>query len=301
MEPSTIFQQACLLQLTTKAWPGIKKLDPATLMQIGDPEWVAGHKKLVERDMISQPKIIIAAARRSISALSCPFPIDGLNLINKNLIETAEINLTEAKNNFEAAVQYIAENYANIIERSRQVLTPIGLFNELDYPDDISVKYDFTWRYVMIETPGKNSILTPEIYAREQRKFLQMMEEARDQTALALRQELKQLVTHMVDRLSPGEDGKEKVFRDTLVTNFTEFFETFRERNLFGDTELQELVSQAQQVLRGITPFHLRASDVWRQEVHTEMEKLHDIVSASITNRPLRKLRLERNIEEEAA
>lgn len=300
MEPSTIFKQACLLQLTTKAWPGIKKLDPATLMQIGDPEWVAGHKKLVERDMISEPKIIIAAARRSISALSCPFPIDGLNLINKNLIETAEINLTQAKNTFDAAVRHIAQNYANIIERSRQILTPLGLFSELDYPDDISVKYDFTWRYVMIETPGKHSILTPEIYAREERKFMQMMEDARDQTALALRQELKQLVTHMVERLSPSEDGREKVFRDTLVTNFTEFFNTFRERNLFGDAELQEIVSQAQEVLKGITPFHLRASDVWRHEVHTEMEKLHDIVTASITNRPMRKLRIEPR-EKEAA
>ena len=57
MDPTTIFQQACLLQLSTKAWPGIKKLDTATLQAIGDPEWVAGHKKLVERDIISQPKV----------------------------------------------------------------------------------------------------------------------------------------------------------------------------------------------------------------------------------------------------
>lgn len=251
MDPTTIFQQACLLQFTTKAWPGIKKLDAATLQAIGDPEWVAGHKKLVDREAISKPKAIISNARRSMAALSCPFPIDGLCLINKNLIDTAERRLKEHKTQFNDHVNWIVEHYAAIIGRAQAVLEPLGLFSELDYPGDISARYEFEWRYIAIQTPGRHSILTPNIYAREEAKFIRMMDEAREQTALALRQELQQLVSHMVERLSPGEDGKEKVFRDSMIQNFQTFFCHFRERNLFNDAELQALVSKAQEVLKG--------------------------------------------------
>ena len=40
--------------------------------------------------------------------------------------------------------------------------------------------------------------------------------------------ELAKLVSHLTERLSGQDDGKPKVFRDSMIENLTEFFGRFR-------------------------------------------------------------------------
>ena len=43
----------------------------------------------------------------------------------------------------------------------------------------------------------------------------------------AFTEELTRLVEHLSERLSGQQDGKPKAFRDTAITNLTEFFQRF--------------------------------------------------------------------------
>ena len=54
--------------------------------------------------------------------------------------------------------------------------------------------------------------------------------------------EFARLVSHLVERLSPGVDGQAKVFRDTAVGNLSEFFDRCLEN---GCTSTQVKSEQA--------------------------------------------------------
>jgi len=61
------------------------------------------------------------------------------------------------------------------------------------------------------------------------------------------------LITHLTERLAGGDDGKDNIFRDSAVENLFEFFQRFRHLNLRSNVELDELVAQAQRVVRNST------------------------------------------------
>ena len=70
--------------------------------------------------------------------------------------------------------------------------------------------------------------------------------------------ELAQLVSHLCERISGTQDGRPKIFRDSAVTNLTEFFQRFRQLNIGSSQELERLVDQAQSLVRGVQPQALR-------------------------------------------
>ena len=65
----------------------------------------------------------------------------------------------------------------------------------------------------------------------------------------------------MCERLTGRQDGQPKVFRDSCIANFTEFFDRFRRLNVRSNPELDALVDQARQVITGIEPQQLRAGE----------------------------------------
>lgn len=76
----------------------------------------------------------------------------------------------------------------------------------------------------------------------------------------AFLEEFGRLVSHLCERLAGSDDGLPKVFRDSVVSNLTEFFERFRHLNVSSSQELDQLVERARQVVRGVEPKHLRDS-----------------------------------------
>ena len=69
------------------------------------------------------------------------------------------------------------------------------------------------------------------------------------------------LVSHLTERISgSGNDGEKKVFRDSAIGNLTEFFERFKSLNVGSSAQLDGLVAQAQQAVRGVAAKDLRSS-----------------------------------------
>lgn len=102
--------------------------------------------------------------------------------------------------------------------------------------------------------------------------------------------ELSQLVTHLTDRLSGTEDGKPKVFRDTVVSKLTEFFERFRRMNVRSNEQLDSLVSQVEDLVNGVQPQSLRENRVLRESVAAELNQLLPVFDGLLVDRPRRNL-----------
>ena len=71
---------------------------------------------------------------------------------------------------------------------------------------------------------------------------------------------LGEAVGHVCERLTEDENGKPKVFRDSLIQNLRELVDTVPRLNLFGDKHLQRLCVQVQTRITRVEPDVLRPS-----------------------------------------
>ncbi len=102
--------------------------------------------------------------------------------------------------------------------------------------------------------------------------------------------EFGKLVGHLTERLSGSDDGKPKVFRDSAVENLGEFFTRFRQLNVGNNAQLDELVAQAQRVIRGVEPQQLRDSTALRQNVATQLSAVQSVLDGLLVDRPRRNI-----------
>lgn len=100
--------------------------------------------------------------------------------------------------------------------------------------------------------------------------------------------ELAKLVSHLTERLTGQEDGKCRIFRDSAIDNLTEFFQRFRELNVRSNDQLDQIVADAQRIIRGIEPQTLRDNGGLRQHVATEMSRVQSVLDGLLVDRPRR-------------
>jgi hypothetical protein len=98
------------------------------------------------------------------------------------------------------------------------------------------------------------------------------------------------MVSHLTERLRDETGGERRIFRDTVVTNLTEFFERFRRLNVQSNQDLDALVVQAQDLVRGVGPQDLRDNHGLRQHVAGEMAVVQSQLEGMIVERPRRQI-----------
>lgn len=286
-----IFQEACLVQMSTSCWQGSRILEPSVMEEVGDSDWLRGRKYLVNPETLHPIRAVIGRARKDLEKKALPFPIHGLTLVPKEQIGNVEEVLSLHRSTFYEAVQQFEEGYEEAREMARSSLGK--LFNETDYPAQIRSKFGFSWTYLTIETPGRHSILTPEIYEREKAKFAAMMQETEELCIAALRAEFAENVAHIVNRLTSEESEKPKIFKRSMMEKMQAFLDSFEARNLFDDDELQRLVSEARRVVGGVSASALREDPFLKHQIAAEMGKVKDALNLALVDIPRRKIHIQ--------
>ena len=132
--------------------------------------------------------------------------------------------------------------------------------------------------------------LSPALYEQEKARVAARFDEAIRLAEEAFTSELAKLVSHLSERISGHEDGKPKIFRDSAIMNLTEFFERFGQLNVRSSEQLDDLVDQAQRVVRGIEPQELRDSASLRQHVATQLAGVQSVLDGLLVDRPRRNI-----------
>jgi hypothetical protein len=132
--------------------------------------------------------------------------------------------------------------------------------------------------------------LNPQLYEEECRRVQSRFDEAVRLAEEAFCAELAKLVGHLTERLSGQEDGKPKIFRDSAIDNLTQLFQRFRALNVRSSEQLDRLVADAQQIVRGIEPQALRDNAGLRQQVATEMSRVQSVLDGLLVDRPRRNI-----------
>jgi len=284
-----IFEKGCLVQLSISKWGGVKKIDDSKLAKMVEAhEWLTATKKLVDPESLKPICKIGNAARSYLVGVSLPFPIQGMVFAPKEMISRVDKRLEEFRAEFNEVVNLFTRDYPRLRETAMVYLG--DLFNEVDYPVQVEQRFSFNWRFITLDVPnGKTGILSPELYEREKEKFIQTMEEARTLAIESLREEFASMVDRITERFSETSDGKPKVFKNATVESFYEFFETFKERNIFRDEQLAQLVERAQAVLGGVSPEGIRTNEGLRANIHVGMAEIETAMAEGLI-RPRHKI-----------
>src|SRR5262249_52560950 len=134
------------------------------------------------------------------------------------------------------------------------------LYDPADYPPEVRGLFGVEWDFPSIEPPAYLMRIAPEVYEEERQRVAARFEEAGQLAEQAFVTEFARLLAHLTERLSGGENGERRIFRDSAVTNLTEFFAKFRHLNVRSSPELDALVEQAQELIKGVGPQQLRDS-----------------------------------------
>jgi len=198
----------------------------------------------------------------------------GVYLIPDELIDQVDRMIITYKERRAELVDAFLAVYANEAENARANLG--ALYDATDYPPASRVREAFIvrHRWVAFGVPGRMQSVSGDIYRREQQRIRAELESAAQEIRDAMRQTFADLIGHMVDRLTPGPDGKPRIFRDSLIENLSTFLETFAARNIAGDAELAQLVNQARDVLNGTNPDAIRREPITRQTVAAGVQSI---------------------------
>ena len=247
----------------------------------------AGKKLLDTRDPAY--RAVTAVRGQAISyfkGISLPYPEPGLRLVRQKDVGAVNMQLTTVKADLHEAVTTLDNRFDSLKSAARQRLG--RLFNPADYPGSLNGLFDVAWEFPSVEPPTYLQQLSPELYQQECSRVQARFDEAVQLAEQAFVDELSKLVSHLTERLNGSEDGKAKVFRDSAVENLVEFFQRFRHLNIRSNEQLDELVGQAQQVVRGIEPQQLRDNEALRQRVVTELSGVESVLDGLLVDRPRR-------------
>lgn len=295
MDNDNILSKGCLVKLETSCWTGRAKIPSRVLLDGGnhadvDPRFVGAHKRLVDGKALKEVEGVRSEARAWLYSRSLPFPLEGVVFAPKHTIGDIDVKLQEFATRYNAAADSFAAEYAPLREAARASLG--SLYDEADYPLNVRNRFAFEWRYLSLSPAGESELLDPALVAREQAKFQQLVAEAAEQAVTALRTRFAECVDRMVDRLNGDrENGKPKIFRDSLVGNAREFFDSFKSLNIADDSALETLIERAKAALDGVEPSELRDDESLRNHVAAQMGVVQEALDGMQVDRPTRKLR----------
>ncbi|MCY2993230.1 MAG: hypothetical protein NTY19_35910 [Planctomycetota bacterium] len=221
-------------------------------------------------------------------SMSLPYPEPGIRLIRQDQIETFNTQIASLKDELDEAVRQLDQHFADLKSAARDRLG--SLYNPADYPGSLLGLFQVAWDYPSLQPPDYLAQLSPEIYRQECERVAARFDEAVQLAEQAFIEELQELVSHLTERLTGQTDSRPKVFRDSAVNNLTEFFQRFRQLNVRSNDQLDNLVAQCQQIVRGVEPQTLRDSQGVRQRVATQLSQVENVLDTLLIDRPRRNI-----------
>lgn len=300
--PDTANESVERLRATTAAvrvmftWLGVRKtLSAEQKSQAAESfgaerTYLSAGKKLLDT---SHPSFkAVTSVRTQILAywrnVSLPFPEPGIRLIRQDTVEAFSQQLTTFRQELEETVRQLESRYDDLKSDARRRLG--SLYNASDYPATLRGWFDVSWDFPSVEPPNYLQQLAPQVYEREAARVASRFDEAVQLAEQAFTDELAKLVSHLTERLSGGDDGKPKIFRDSAIENLREFFERFRQLNVRSNEQLDSLVSDARSIVSGVQPQQLRDDAAFRQEIATQLSTVQATLDGLLVDKPRRNI-----------
>jgi hypothetical protein len=220
--------------------------------------------------------------------MSLPYPDPGVRLIRQQDLEPFNARMSQFR-------EELAESVANLNRHFEQLKAAAAdqlgrLYNPADYPPTLRGLFGVEFDFPSVEPPEYLLRLNPNLYEQERQRITQRFDEAVRLAEQAFIGEFSRLVSHLSERLAADPAGQRKVFRDSAITNLTEFFQRFRALNIRSNADLDHLVETAQQVLRGADPHVVRNSASLRSQITNQLAAVQSHLDQMLVDSPRRRI-----------
>ena len=277
-------------------WLGVRKtLTAEQRAEAAEPfganaQFLSAGKKLLD---ISHPAYrAVTAVRGKVQeywkSQSLPYPEPAIRLIRQDGVSDFAAKMREFQDELAEAVENLDRQYHDLKTAARERLG--SLYNSGDYPESLRGLFAVEFDFPSIQPPDYLQQLNPQLYEEECRRVQSRFDEAVRLAEEAFIGELAKLVSHLTERLSGGEDGRQRIFRDSAVENLTDFFARFRQLRIHSSEQLDNLVADAQRIIRGVEPQALRDNAGLRQHVATEMSRVQSVLDGLLVDQPRRRI-----------
>ncbi|MGL4464933.1 MAG: hypothetical protein ACRC1K_22505, partial [Planctomycetia bacterium] len=215
-----------------------------------------------------------------------PFPEPGVRLVPRGGVDAVVDRLQRHRSELADAVVGLEARFDALKATARDRLG--RLYNPSDYPDSLDGLFDVAWDFPSVEPPDYLRRLSPDLYRRECERVQSRFDEAVRLAEAAFAEELAKLVEHLAERTAGDAAGRPKIFRDSAVENFSEFFARFRRLDVGSNEELERVVAEAERLVGGVEPQRLRDDARLRTRVAAGLASVRASLDDLLVDRPRR-------------
>jgi hypothetical protein len=277
---SKLSSSALIVNLSLSVWTG-RKLDKRVSEEVDQQNSTktrAGnyHKNLLAGSgKLTEITKVANAIRSWMYGVTQPWGDNGDRVLNMAYFMEFKDRLTDYEGQFSTAVNSFLNDYDTLVAAAAFQLG--DLFNREDYPMREAIESKFGFRYSMTPLPqsGDFRVDIGEDGLRELQTQYETVLQQRVVGAMTEAWErLHDCLTRMSERLEDTEDGKRKIFRDSLVENAVEICGLLKSFNITGDTRMDEMRKQLEDAMRGVDADSLRDSDSLREQTKRKVDSI---------------------------
>ena len=284
------------LKFSVHRWGNRGKADKSKLETDADKDRISVTKSLLVAKEFNDVCEYERLLRKWVRSRTMPsFFSENIYLVKVDAARAITEKLETSAKEFSDLVDKFIEVYPERVKASKPNLK--SQFNTNDYPDanDMRQFFSIEFCWVSFSTP---EALPPELRQKEEARLEKQFSDAADCIMLALREGFSKLVSKAAEQLvvKPGE--KPKKFYDSSIEQIVEFIDTFNQRNLTNDVELEKLITQAKAIIGdpgkvGELTEQVRESTDVREKLGKKFEALTEAMSGMIEVKKTRRIVLE--------
>ncbi len=258
-----LIHDAMLVTFSLHGWSA-RRHDPKASQYVAvhhDAAATAGryNKRLLPKAALAALNATQNQARKTHYTHTLPWDDAGARLLPVANYERYTHALDELIERIFTERERFLSEYDEHVERARLDLG--RLFQLDDYPTREELRVRYSARYRIEPVPDSGHFLA-DLGAGENarvRRDIEHQVSLRLNGALGdLYRRLGEAVGHVCERLSEDQNGKPKVFRDSLIENLRELVDIVPRLNLFGDRHLEHLCEEVKHRIACVEPDVLR-------------------------------------------
>jgi len=226
-------------------------------------------------------------------AIYCPYLASCMYLIPLAVVDEAIERMDGFTRAYDEAVEAFVAVYERAKRDARERLK--NLYREEDYPaaDEVRSRFKFEWEFKdagqVFGVPTKLKDVKAALYTQQVRRAVQRQGDVEETIKYGFREQLRGLVAHLADRLSPDAKGERKVLRQGAVENVTEWLDAFGPKGeMMGDAETGRIVAQCRKVLQGVDVKELKDDAKAQEQIAASMALVKGNLDKMLEKRPTR-------------
>jgi hypothetical protein len=235
-------------------------------------------KLLVGAAALKAVNDVALAARKYHAMSTLPWSDDGPRLVPMKIWLDYNKKMHDYKAEFNDRVADFLDIYPTLVTEAKNNLGDLFDIDDYPHPSIAVTKFNFAFTYAPVPTSGDFRLDADAAAVEEVRSSYEAA--FNDRLTEAMREpfrRVKDMLTYMVEKLEPAEEGKVKRYHDSLVDNATELLDLLAGFNISGDPELTRIENQLRSALTGVDINDIRKDEFVRADVQGQLKEILDM------------------------